>query len=169
MGLTLYILRHAQSADKQFGQSDADRELTPIGRHDSERVGFFFKQQYDLPQLVLCSNAIRTRQTCALVLNAMSEIPTSKVDLRSELYHGTVETYLDIIQLTNSTINTLLVIGHNPAVTELAQFLCEENIGVLSPSGMVGLQFPFDQWRDLRAKSGRLFSQTDPSISGSQK
>jgi Phosphohistidine phosphatase SixA len=165
MGLILYLLRHAQSADKQFGQSDEQRELTTTGKRDSERAGFFLKQQGSFPDLVMCSTAIRTRQTCEIVINSIGNQGTRKVNYMTELYHGSFETYLEILKRISSPCQRLLLIGHNPSISELAQFLADEKIIMLLPAGLVELHFEYKHWHELTGKSGELISMIDPSVS----
>ncbi|SMC86241.1 SixA phosphatase family protein [Kibdelosporangium aridum] len=118
---TLLILRHASAANEP-GMADVERPLTPIGRKEATHAGRELAARR--PEHVLCSPALRTRQTWQQV---SAELPSQpKVDFEPSLYLATVDTLREVIWQTADDIGTLLLIGHNPAVHELAWMLLEE-------------------------------------------
>ncbi|TCO65580.1 SixA phosphatase family protein [Actinocrispum wychmicini] len=112
---TLLILRHATAAS---GPADADeqRPLTDHGRAEArargrELAGF-------QPQQVLCSTALRVRQTWQEISAELTAQP--KVEFEPTIYAATSDTLRELIWQTDDDVTTLLLIGHNPAVHELA-------------------------------------------------
>jgi phosphohistidine phosphatase len=112
---TLLILRHASAANEP-GMADVERPLTPLGRKEATKAG---RELAALrPEHVLCSPALRTRQTWQQVSAELSIQP--KVDYEPALYLASMETLRELIWQTADDVGTVLLIGHNPAVHELA-------------------------------------------------
>ena len=114
---TLVILRHAKSANPE-GVPDHDRPLTPRGHADSTAVGAWLDHSGLAPDLVLCSPARRARETWHGVALGLSSAPTVRYD--EELYGGSVRTLMGAVQETSDDMATVLLIGHNPALSELS-------------------------------------------------
>ncbi|MCE7005853.1 histidine phosphatase family protein [Kibdelosporangium philippinense] len=115
---TLLILRHASAANEP-GTADADRPLTPIGRKEASEAGR--RLAVAKPERVLCSPALRTRQTWQQVSAELASQP--KVTFEPGIYEASVDALRELIWQTGDEIGTLLLIGHNPAVHELAWIL----------------------------------------------
>lgn len=113
---TLLILRHASAAATERGILDSERPLTQIGRTEASRVG---KQIAAFgPEQVLCSPALRTRQTWQQISAELTVQP--KINFEPAIYQASADTLRELIWQANDDINTILLIGHNPAVHELA-------------------------------------------------
>lgn len=115
----LFLVRHGESMPAKSGEGDFNRVLSMRGKSDIERLGQLLSGHISKNALILHSSAKRTTET--------AEILSEKLKIRrmsaEKLYHGTTETYLTEIQL-HSEINELLLVGHNPVVTMLANELC---------------------------------------------
>jgi phosphohistidine phosphatase len=134
---TLLILRHASAANEP-GMADVQRPLTPIGRKEATEVG---RRLAGLnPDRVLCSTAVRTRQTWQQI---SAELPVQpKVDFETEIYQANAETLRELVWFTHDDVRTLLLIGHNPAVHELAWFLLGERAPQhFPPASLVSVTF----------------------------
>lgn len=141
---TLLILRHASAANEP-GMADEDRPLTPIGRKEATQAGRGLAALR--PEYVLCSPAVRTRQTWQQVSAELAEQP--KVGFAADLYLATVETLRELIWQTSDDVSTLLVIGHNPGVHELAWFLLGDHAPQhFPPASMAEVTFS-GTWTDI--------------------
>ncbi|GAB2822986.1 histidine phosphatase family protein [Actinocorallia aurea] len=108
----LLVLRHAK-AEVGFGLADHERPLAERGLRDSAAMGAHLKEEGLIPDLVLCSTALRTRQTLeGLALDA-------PVSYERGIYTGDGYDLLTLVQITPAEVGTLLLVGHNPAVHEL--------------------------------------------------
>lgn len=116
---TLILLRHAKSAWPEV--RDHDRPLAPRGRRAAPAVGRWLGTQGYLPDLVLCSSARRTRETWQLVREQLDAAP--RVVLSEDAYGATPDRLRSLIRQVDPACRTLLVIGHDPAVPELARTL----------------------------------------------
>jgi len=119
----LLLLRHAKSAWPDV--ADHDRPLAPRGQRDAPFVGRWLRAHEYLPDQVLCSSARRTRETWQLVQEQLGVDPAVRVD--DEAYGAMPGELLDLIQQSEPAARTVLVVGHDPAVAELARTLPAEN------------------------------------------
>jgi phosphohistidine phosphatase len=117
---TLILLRHAK-AERPSGLPDIDRSLTERGHADSSAAGAWLASSGLVPDMVLCSPAKRTRATWHGVSLALPAPPTVRYDKR--LYAGGVRDMLDVISAAPDEVRTVLVIGHNPTVSDLSALL----------------------------------------------
>ena len=119
MSRTLFLMRHA----KQSGLAvrDHERPLTDEGREVAHRVGQQIRDDGLLPDRAICSTALRCRETWqALSTSIGSRIP---VDFEAPLYNASAEDLLDAIAGVDDTVQTLLVLAHNPGMSVLGLML----------------------------------------------
>jgi phosphohistidine phosphatase len=121
---TLYLLRHAKSSWAEPALPDRQRPLAPRGRRDAKRIAKHLVRIEIQPELVLCSSALRTRETLKLVRVALGT--TSTVRLEDELYGASAEQLLERIRLVPASTASVMMIGHNPGLQELALLLAED-------------------------------------------
>lgn len=148
---TLFLLRHAQAANAQNGK-DIDRPLTDSGRDDAKALGVYMSSKNYMPDLVLCSTALRTKQTFDIFSNAFDAL---KVQHSEDIYHAAYAQLLEIVQ--NQSAQNLMVIGHNPTIYEMAARLGERGnerlISRLSqgyqPATLSVFNAEIDNWADL--------------------
>jgi phosphohistidine phosphatase len=111
----LLLLRHAHSAWPKPGESDFDRQLDETGRDEAISVGRLATEHGLSPDVMICSPALRCRQTAALFLTALPVPPQVAYD--PALYSEDVEHYLAVCK-TAEPGETLMIIGHNPMMEE---------------------------------------------------
>jgi phosphohistidine phosphatase len=121
----LLLLRHAKSSWDDPALDDFDRPLAPRGREAAPRMGRELARRGWLPELALVSPAARTRATWELVA---AELPrAASADFPDTLYNASAESILSEIRQTPKTVKTLLVLGHNPGLENLARRLTGED------------------------------------------
>jgi len=118
---TLYLLRHAKSSWSDPALPDRERPLAPRGRRDAKRVAEHLVRLGVEPGLVLCSAAVRTRETLQLVRPALGA--TTSVVLEDELYAAAADTLLERLRAVPDGVASVLLIGHNPGLQDLALLL----------------------------------------------
>ncbi|MEJ3743436.1 histidine phosphatase family protein [Actinomycetes bacterium KLBMP 9797] len=118
---TLVLLRHSK-ADRPARIADIDRPLTARGHADAAAAGAWLARRRLLPDVVICSPAKRTRQTWHGVALALGEC-TPTVSYEAPLYGGDAEELLAAIRSAPEHAATVLVIGHNPPISELSLLL----------------------------------------------
>jgi len=116
VGRKLALLRHAKSAWPDV--PDHDRPLARRGKRDAPAIGRWLRDAGLLPDQVLCSTARRARKTWQLTRAGLGTSPPVSFDGR--VYQASAEQLLDLIRQTSQAVRTLLVVGHDPAIPELA-------------------------------------------------
>lgn len=158
----LLVLRHAQ-AGHAFSEDDHGRTLTDHGAEQARSVGRRMVQEQAMPDATICSDAMRTRQTCIWVNHELDEkAPTPYLDGR--LYGAGSRRMLAVINETPQTVRRLLVIGHLPTVQDLGMELSsvvseEEPVLRLAssypPAGLA--RFVIEKpWAELDGRDARL-------------
>ena len=113
----LLLLRHAKAAIGE-GLADIDRSLAGRGERASKAIGRYMAENGLAPDLVICSPALRTRRTWEIV---SSELPRAETRMIDSLYDfGDGEALLAAIQAEGGAAERLLLVGHNPAIQNLA-------------------------------------------------
>lgn len=125
----LYLLRHAQALPARVEQFDFDRVLSEKGRNEAEKIGEIIKTNYQLPDCILLSPSKRTRET-AEYINLFEKSDLILVDA---LYEGSTKDYLDAISEAERFSN-LLLIGHNPAIFAVLQYLASPQSNIKVPN-----------------------------------
>ena len=144
----LYIVRHAKSPWNQ-GENDYDRGLV----NGDENSTTFMADQLVLKgakiDYVLSSSANRTTKT-TLLINQVLGVNESKIEFHKELYLASPTTILSHIHSVPNTVNELMVVAHNPGVTQLVNYLANENFGDIPPTGMACVTFDITSWNEIK-------------------
>ncbi len=122
----LLLLRHAKAAAPAPGQGDHARTLDPRGRRAAPVIARFMAANHMTPDLVLCSDAARTRETWALVAAENGWADVDHQFLKA-LYLAEAARICHVIQREAGTAATVLVVGHNPGIEELAGALADRD------------------------------------------
>ena len=118
-GKKLVLLRHAKSAWPDV--PDHERPLARRGQRDAPAMGRWLRAADYLPDQVLCSTARRARETWQLTRDGLGANPPVNFDAR--VYQASAMQLLDLIRRAPPAARTLLIIGHDPAIPELAHML----------------------------------------------
>ncbi|MGD0633745.1 MAG: histidine phosphatase family protein [Beijerinckiaceae bacterium] len=163
--LTLILLRHAKAVP--HGGDDFARELTDKGHKDAGRTGAFLLVNDLLPDLALVSPAARTRQTFEDLAVASRPI---RVHYEDDLYNAGAGELRERLRHAGSKVNTLLIVGHNPGIVELALKLgrdgdikdLEAMRARFPPSSFAIIEFRAENWEDAAASGGQLVQFVTP-------
>jgi len=129
---TLVLLRHTK-AERPDRSADIDRPLTDRGHADAGAAGAWLAAQGYLPDLVVCSPAKRTRQTwhgIAVVLAEAAGPVSPVVRYERRAYDGSPRALLDVVRALPEESRTVLLIGHNPALSQLSALLDPAGAGL---------------------------------------
>jgi len=144
---TLYLVRHAKSS-WEFDLDDHERPLNERGLNDAPKVAQKVAQLIDLPQLWLSSDAMRAKTTAVFFAQAF-DIPDSKIELRPKLYDFSGQAVVDIICSVDDSVDTLIVFGHNNAMTSIVNFYGNKKIDNVPTCGFTAITFDIERWQDL--------------------
>jgi phosphohistidine phosphatase len=146
----LTLMRHANAQWKDPQISDFDRPLNRRGTGEAEAMSRRLIELKLIPTIVLTSSARRAQQTADILVR---ELGVPARDLRSDeaLYLAPAEEILRVIQTTGPRIPHLLIVGHNPGITELANLLAPDAHVELATAAMCSLTFDTRSWADVKA------------------
>jgi phosphohistidine phosphatase len=114
---TLLLLRHAKSSWDDPSLADHDRPLAPRGRKGAKLIGTHLRQEQIRSSLVLCSSARRARETLELIA------PSGEIRIEEELYGASADQLLERLRRLPDEDDCVMLIGHNPAIQDLASGL----------------------------------------------
>lgn len=160
----LYLLRHAQAMPIEPGGGDFDRPLTPQGRADAAALGREITRRGFVPDLILCSEARRTRETLE-GLNAVAQTKITRA-----LYDASCGRILAAIQDAEDSAGSLLLISHNPGVYELAAMLGRHAPGSAggrltqgyAPGTLTVFDIPAERWAEINPDEAQLIALISP-------
>lgn len=137
----LLLLRHAKAVPATDPLVDFDRPLADRGERDAERIGERLRQQGPPPALILTSPAARALRTAQLVARTI-DYPRDAIALDRRLYLAEPKVILEIIAAQDAAVGTLLLVGHNPDLTELVHRLLPTfDVDDLPTCAVVGLDY----------------------------
>lgn len=156
----LFILRHAQAMPAD-GHGDRERKLTPKGGLDAQALGQAMARKKYQPDFVLCSPAIRTKQTLEFVSESVKPVST---DFPKIIYEGISDDLLELVQNMGDQYQSVLLVGHNPAIHQFAASLAHEDTPTLmnrlaagyAPATLTVLDVQAEEWADLKFGENKL-------------
>ena len=151
----LLLCRHAKSCWKDGTLADRDRPLNKRGKQNAPEMGRRLGQRGMEPDLVVSSPARRALDTAKLLAREWG-IPAKKILVIDEMYDSYPAKLLRLIQGFDSRYDTVLMVGHNPEITILANILADLGIDNIPTGGIVALDFAFDSWGEVDELSGSL-------------
>lgn len=124
----VFLFRHAKSAWDDSEVADFQRPLAPRGAQAARAMAHHMEHAGVRPGLILCSGAVRAQQTLAAVVTVLGR---GKVAVEDELYLVGAEGLLDRLRRVDGGIGSVMLIGHNPGMHELAMALADDDDAIL--------------------------------------
>ena len=145
---TLYLLRHAKSSWSDPSLKDFERPISERGLKDIQTMsGRFLANQREL-QCIITSPAVRAKTTANLFAKAIG-FPRSDIAANPELYFAGSAMFLKATSLVDEDYKSAMLVGHNPAITEFVNVMCNAGIDNVPTSGLVELRLPVDYWAEV--------------------
>jgi len=161
----LFLLRHAKSSHDDPSLADHDRPLASRGERAAAAMAGAMRERELAPTLVLCSSAVRARQTLDAVVPALAPAPDVRIE--SELYEASARGLMERLRRIADEVPSAMLIGHNPSIERLALDLAANGpaLGDLArkyPTGALAV-LGFDaSWAELDADGARLTAFVKP-------
>lgn len=159
----LYLFRHAESLEKQMGEHDKDRDLSPSGMRSAVQIGSFLIQENITPDVIYTSSAVRTQSTTQLVADAI-KFNQDKILIEDDLYEASVRTFFEFITRIDDGYNSVMCVGHNPSISYLAEYLTRAEIGDMVTAGLAMIKFNINTWREIGQGNGELVRYVYPAM-----
>lgn len=152
----VYLMRHAtpEGANRPGGR-DRDRPLTEVGLQEASAMGKMIKDGEIIPDIILASSATRTFQTAKAVAEVLAK-DSIAIHETEALYGGGEDRYLAQLITLPDSIETVLVVGHNPVISGLAQALrgTGQPLSYFRPGALALLRFPVEKWAHIERRLG---------------
>ena len=157
---TLYLVRHASASIDSPTRKDVDRQISYLGINEAEAVAGYMMKSKQRADLIISSSAARASATAQLFAKHFF-YPFDKIQNEASVFEGKSGALLKVLRSCDESVQNLLFIGHNPALTELANELSDKPLTSFKPSGTARIDFEIEKWSELPVK-GTLKFYTDP-------
>jgi len=166
----LFLLRHAKSSWQSDVPTDHERPLNNRGRRDAPLMGQRMLERDDIPAVIYCSSSVRATTTAVLVANEIG-IAAEDVRRKPEGYTFDAEEVLLLIKQFNDTETSIMLVGHNPAFTVLANQFSPTAVANVPTCGLLKLVSKAERWTDFKPENTELlyfdYPKNDLVIKGS--
>jgi phosphohistidine phosphatase len=138
---TLLVLRHAQTEDSRPGSKDSQRRLTPDGERAALEVGDYLRQQGIAVDTVLCSSAVRARQTLDL-LKLGDQVAPDRVEIARLFYNAGTDTLINAVRELPEDCSVALLVGHAPGAPGVVYELTDPTTSTPEAVSAIEGRFP---------------------------
>ncbi len=148
----LYLVRHAKSSWADPGMAGIDRPLNKRGKRDAPVMGRRLKERGVRPDLIITSPAKRARRTTGEIGKAMGY--EGDVRIVESIYGGGASAIIQVAQSVDAAVASLMLVGHNPDMTDLANTLTDFSVDNLPTCAIFSARF--DSWPDVGPGAGQF-------------
>ncbi len=142
---TLTLVRHAKSSWKDSGLSDRERPLNKRGERDAPIMGKRAAAAGLRPSQIISSPAVRAWTTAKVFAKALN-FPVEFLQREDGLYLASLDNLLDAVATQDPGFNNLMLFGHNPGMTDFANYLVPGVTGNLPTAGLISVNIDCDDW-----------------------
>jgi phosphohistidine phosphatase len=143
---TLTIVRHAKSSWDEPGLSDRERPLNKRGKRDAPVMGKRIVDAGIRPSLILSSPATRAWTTAQVIAKQLS-YPAEFLQREQDLYLASLNDLLDVVVAQDEGFNSIMIVGHNPGLTDFVNYLLPGLTNNLPTAGVVSVTIDQDHWK----------------------
>ena len=162
---TLLVLRHAKSSWKKDATDDHDRPLNERGERDAPVMGDRLKAAGVRPSLIIGSSAVRAWKTARIIATQIA-YPIEFLQREPGLYHAGVNKLLDIVATQDEGFNSIMIVGHNPGLTDLANEFIPGLTANIPTAGYVSILVGTEDWNLRDRQSAELIEYDYPKKKG---
>ncbi len=158
------LVRHANSEQMKFGQTDFDRVLSTNGQHEAKQMAMrFVKTKIEIDAFVV-SAAKRAQETAAWFLNCYSkaDMDVKEVFVSQALYLAEPEAFYDTIATTSDELDTIAIFAHNPGILDFANEQADILLEAMPTCGIVAFNIDIQHWVDFRTAKKEFWFFTHP-------
>lgn len=144
----IILVRHGKAADHNTYKRDIDRVLTERGVSDGYKVAERLVEEGIKPDLILTSPAARANHT-ALIISRVMKFKEEQIIFANRLFHCSADTFMDEIYSLPDDVNSVMIVAHNPGVTDLAYELTRGGTSFLPTTGVAVIKYKSVNWGDI--------------------
>lgn len=139
---TLYLIRHAKSDWSDSTLADFDRTLNKRGFRDAPFMASKLDELGFNPDFIVCSPAKRTKITAQLIANSVSTL------YEPSIYEAALKDLIQLINFLPNNHKEIAIIGHNPSITALSNYLTDDFIDNMPTCSIVKIELEIDNWNE---------------------
>ena len=151
----LVLVRHTKSSWGDLSLRDFDRPLKKDRIDDAKAMADKLKKLKLVPDLIICSPALRTKQTAEYFCDKL-KYDYDKMQMDKRIYESSAAEYMQVIREVEAEVKTLVLIGHNPSITNFVNQFLADKIDEVPTTGVVWLQFDSVDWEIYRTTPCKL-------------
>ncbi len=151
----LYLLRHAKSSWDYPDLDDFERPLNKRGKHDAPLMARVMKKHKVIPDIIISSPATRVAMTARIVA-AVLQIDEDRLKFEHQIYDASPSSLIATLRTIDDGIQNVLLVGHNPGLTDLANFVADHPLDNIPTAGLFGITFDISHWNQISERSGKF-------------
>ncbi|NVN94951.1 MAG: histidine phosphatase family protein [Bacteroidetes bacterium] len=145
---TLYLIRHAKSSWDFTQLTDEERPLIEKGIKRAKKIGKYLKEKNIKADLIISSHAIRAIHTAQIIAKKIN-YPEENIIIDKKIYASGIDNLFDTIFGIPNDFNCVILFGHNPTFTNIANYFLDIKIDNLPTSGLICVKFETDEWNEI--------------------
>lgn len=153
----LILVRHAKSSWKDTSLNDIQRPLNKRGNKDAPKMGEHLAKSGIKPQVIFSSPGLRALTTARLISVKIDTEP-SDIIIDDDLYTFSASELIDVIKSIKDKYNNIMIVGHNPAITDAVNLISGSQIVNVPTCGVAVLKLKVDSWKKINKKKAVLES-----------
>jgi phosphohistidine phosphatase len=155
MAKRLLLIRHAKSDWGNPSLRDFDRPLNNRGNSNAPEMAQRIVKQNIYPDLIVSSPALRALTTAKYFAKTW-KIDDAAIQANKNIYEAGIKTLLSIVNGFDDQFETIAMFGHNPGLTDFANYISDVEIYNMSTCSIAMFEFPFTQWEMISAQTGKI-------------
>lgn len=152
---TLFLIRHAKSSWGDHSHADFDRPLNERGLRDAPFMAELLRKEGVRPDLMIVSPARRTTLTAQFFGKALG-IEEADFQFNGNIYEASTRQIFKIINGIEAAANTVLLIGHNPAMTDMANYFSKKFVDNVPTCGIIRIEAAIEDWADFSPENASV-------------
>jgi phosphohistidine phosphatase len=151
----LYLMRHAKSDWNGYYVSDFERGLNKRGEKAAPMMGKILKEKNIKPDLIVSSPAKRAKITAEIIADKLG-YNADKILFVPKIYEASVLDLFEVLHDLPDDVQSVLLVGHNPAMTGLINQISNVNLDNLPTAAVIGIELPTDNWKSIQPRAGKF-------------
>ena len=155
MAKQLLLIRHGKSEWGNSHLADFDRPLNSRGLRNAPEMATRILRRDLVPELIVSSPALRALTTAKHFAQVWNK-PLDQISEETSIYEANVPALLKVVNKLSNKYDKVVLFGHNPGLTDFANYLSDAKIVNVPTCGTVLMEFPFDKWEHISHHTGTL-------------
>jgi phosphohistidine phosphatase len=145
---TIYIVRHAKSSWNHIDLPDEQRPLMEKGKKKTKKVIDYLLENKAKVDHIISSHAVRAYDTAKILAHGL-KYPVENIKIDSQIYYSTSDSLMEQFYGLSNRFNSVMIVGHNPCLTDFVNQFLKEPVENLPTSGVVSISFDTDSWEEI--------------------